>query len=404
MSKRTILFIGRFFPKKLYETILKDSKGKIVFSNHNFEMSLLSGLEEQKDIKLTSISCPSVYTYPYHNNRIWTKSEEYENENNHIKTTSFCNLPIINKLHQVLSLSLLLLRYYRNHKDIEVIINTPSFFLMLGFFISKVFTKRIKSTTLIIPDIPSMVTILSSKQSIKTKIVGFLNRLSNLMMNKMDKYVLLTDAMKDFIKKDSVKYIVMEGLIDIQRVNVIKREYIVKDKNVILYTGSLYKIFGIMNLIEAFIQANLDNTELWICGSGEAADEIKEIAKNRDDIVFYGLVDSKTALNLQQQATILVNPRTSQGDYTKYSFPSKTIEYLLSGKVVVANRLPGIPNEYYEYIITPKNETISELSEVLKKIVFLSSEERAQIGIKGREFIIKNKNAKIQTRRILDMN
>ena len=403
MNKRTILFIGRFFPKQLCETVLKDSKGKIGFSNHNFEMSLLSGFEKQKDIELTSISCPGVYTYPYNYKKIWTKSENYVIKNNHIMSVGFCNLPIINKLHQVFSLLLLLLRYYKNHKNIEVIINTPSFFLMLAFFLSKVFTKKIISTTLIIPDIPSMVTILSEKQTFKSKIVNILNKCSIYLMNRMDKYVLLTDAMKGFINKEFIKYIVMEGLVDIQRIDNIVPEFNEIEKTVILYTGTLRKIFGIMNLIEAFIQANLDNAELWICGSGEASDEINNIAQKRNDIVFYGLVDSETSFKLQQQATILVNPRTSQGEYTKYSFPSKTIEYLLSGKIVVANKLPGIPNEYYNYIISPKDESINSLGQTLKEVIMLEPTEKEKVGMAGRDFIRKYKNSEVQVRRILDI-
>ena len=45
-----------------------------------------------------------------------------------------------------------------------------------------------------------------------------------------------------------------------------------------------------------------------------------------------------------------MNPRSADAEYTKYSFPSKTIEYLATGVPVVMNRLPGIPEEY-EYFV-----------------------------------------------------
>ena len=38
-----------------------------------------------------------------------------------------------------------------------------------------------------------------------------------------------------------------------------------------------------------------------------------------------------------------VNPRQNNEEFTKYSFPSKTMEYLASGVPVVAYKLDGIP-------------------------------------------------------------
>lgn len=65
------------------------------------------------------------------------------------------------------------------------------------------------------------------------------------------------------------------------------------------------------------------DVELWICGSGDSKEAINEATRIDSRIKFFGLVDSETALEMQHKATILVNPRTSEGEYTKYSFPSK---------------------------------------------------------------------------------
>ena len=85
-----------------------------------------------------------------------------------------------------------------------------------------------------------------------------------------------------------------------------------------------------MNLVQAFENVKGNNIELWICGSGDSEAAIREAASRDSRIKFFGLVDSQTALKMQRQATILVNPRTSEGEYTKYSFPSKTIPQGLS--------------------------------------------------------------------------
>ena len=106
---------------------------------------------------------------------------------------------------------------------------------------------------------------------------------------------------------------------------------------------------------------------------------------------------------MQRQATILVNPRTSEGEYTKYSFPSKTMEYLLSGKSVIINRLPGIPEEYYQYVFTPKDESVDALAECVNRVLTLEVNDRVSKAKSGREFVVSQKNSKIQVSRILEM-
>ena len=79
------------------------------------------------------------------------------------------------------------------------------------------------------------------------------------------------------------------------------------------------------------------------------------------------------------------------------------MEYLFAGKSVIMNRLPGIPEEYYEYVYTPYDETISSLTECISMVLNLSKEKRRIKAEKGRKFVIKEKNSLIQTGRILDM-
>ena len=175
------------------------------------------------------------------------------------------------------------------------------------------------------------------------------------------------------------------------------------DKKVVLYTGTLRKIFGVMNLVEAFKMVKDRDVELWICGSGDSKEAINEATRIDSRIKFFGLVDSETALEMQHKATILVNPRTSEGEYTKYSFPSKTMEYLLAGRSVIINHLSGIPEEYYDYVYTPKDESVEALAECISSVIHLDMKEREERAKKGRQFIIEKKNSKVQMERVIKM-
>lgn len=76
-----------------------------------------------------------------------------------------------------------------------------------------------------------------------------------------------------------------------------------------------------------------------------------------------------------KKATLLINPRPSNEEFTKYSFPSKNLEYMASGTPLLATDLPGIPAEYkrYEYII--ENENIDGIANMFRYVLNLTDAE-----------------------------
>lgn len=396
------IFLGKFYPPQMLKTLQDDSKGKIGFSNHNFEMSLIHGFSSH-NISMRILTVPAVFSWPHNNSRVFTKSEVYSVQNINVKSAGFCNIAGINFFSTALSTLYNLVSLYRKtEKEIHIITNAPTTPVLIGLFLSKRITRKKIKITVIIPDVPSMITMMHrSKQTLKGRLVDIINSISIKMLGKCDKHVLLTDAMTDFFKKP-VRHIVMEGLINVENCPLVSI-YPNEGRQVILYTGSIHQQFGIMNLVEAFESAKLpNNVELWICGSGDAEKELEKKAATDSRIKYWGLVDSQRAREMQQQATILVNPRTSVHAFTKYSFPSKTLEYMLTGRPVVMNRLPGVPEEYYNYVITPLDESIEQLALTLEKVMSMTGEERQNKGAAGRDYVLKNKNSVIQTQRILD--
>lgn len=99
---------------------------------------------------------------------------------------------------------------------------------------------------------------------------------------------------------------------------------------------------------------------------------------------------------------MLINIRDSKEEYTKYSFPSKTIEYMASGTPLLTTELLGIPTEYYDYVYTLDDETEKGLSDKLKEILSISDNDLAIQGKKAMDFILNEKNSKIQGKKIAE--
>lgn len=372
-------------------------------SNHNFEMSILNGLCQQENVDLRCISCPGVYSYPHNNKKLFTKCESYSYKNTHIESAGFCNLVGIKEKCAARSCARIIIDAANSFvgNDVHIIINTPDVRLLDAVRMAEKMTNKNFTKTVIIPDIPSLVTAMDKQNPIKAYLLSKRNHKVMEYAANSNGLVLLTEAMMDFVSKP-VKHIVMEGIVDVDTMsksNVVSKT----DKKVILYTGTLRKIFGVMNLVEAFKMVKDEDAELWICGSGDSKEAIEEAARIDSRIRFWGLVDSNTALEMQHKATILVNPRTSEGEYTKYSFPSKTMEYLLAGRSVIINHLPGIPKEYYDYVYTPKDESIEAFAECISNVLNIDEEEREKRAKAGRDFVIERKNSKIQMQRVIKM-
>ena len=97
-----------------------------------------------------------------------------------------------------------------------------------------------------------------------------------------------------------------------------------------------------------------------------------------------------------------MNPRPSRESFCKYSFPSKTIEYMASGTPVLMTRLPGVPKEYFDYVYAIEEETADGICRSLIEIFGQSEAQRARFGAAARDFVKTNKSCAAQCGRILD--
>lgn len=251
-----------------------------------------------------------------------------------------------------------------------------------------------KKRTGIITDLPNMLS--RNKRSLAVMI-------NNLMISQFSHYVLMTDQMNSIVNPHGKPHVVLEGQVDIHMKdfgNSVADKY---PQKVCLYAGGIQKIYGIKYLTEAFLKANVKNSELHIYGNGDFKEELEQICKVHDQVKYMGVKLNEEVVKAQMKATLLINPRPTGEEYTKYSFPSKNMEYMVSGTPVLTTKLPGMPEEYNEYVYLIENETVAGLAMMLKKVLLLPLEELNSKGLTAKGFVLDHKNNIIQTKRIIDM-
>jgi glycosyltransferase involved in cell wall biosynthesis len=169
----------------------------------------------------------------------------------------------------------------------------------------------------------------------------------------------------------------------------------------ILYAGTLHRQFGIHNLAAAFRLMKDPEAKLWFCGSGDSEDVVRELCKDDPRATFFGFLDQDQVQQLRKRAALLVNPRTAEGEYTKYTFPSTTMEYLASGKPVVMHKLAGIPSSYDPYLFYPEDNTPEALCHTLQYVLDHPA-EAAEKGRRAQAFVLENKSSTVQGRRVVE--
>ena len=250
--------------------------------------------------------------------------------------------------------------------------------------------KKIKSVG-IITDLPEF--LASSDRAVKRY---------KKLFDEFSAYVVLTEEMAIKLGYLDRHYVVLEGQVDsLEEREPLKQKYF--SKKIVMYAGIVQKLYGLQLLVEGFIKANLENYELNIYGNGDYAEEIDRISEIHKNVRHFPSQPNSTIVEKEKEAYLLVNPRPTSEEYTKYSFPSKNMEYMVSGTAVLTTALPGMPEEYKKHVYLIEDESVDGISNAFKKVAGLGDEEVLNKGRLAREFVLSEKNNKIQTEKIIEL-
>lgn len=300
------------------------------------------------------------------------------------------NIPILKNLVGIFQSFIVALKYMRSNKNIIIIGDALNISINIGVLLAAKLTAT--PSVGIVTDLPRF---LQGKSYVK--------KINNLIISQYDKYVFLTEQMNKIINNKNKPYVIIEGQVDYKMQYSIIEENQKYKKKVCLYSGALEEKYGVAKLVNCFIKADLEDVELHLYGTGSYKEQLLKMIKSHKNIKYFGVVLNSEVVKEQMRATLLINPRPSKEEFTKYSFPSKNMEYMASGTPVLTTYLPGMPEEYKKYVYIFDDETESGMIETLKIVLSKSQKELTEKGKCAKEFVLKRKNNITQTRKILDM-
>ena len=383
---------------KFNETVEK-SRVKPSASAQNFESALIRGVSTHEDVELTVAAAESIAAFPGGNRLFLNRRKDVLTQTCTANIIPAINLPLLKQWGHACGAGRLLKKWLKENRN-----QADKCVLVYGLYpaVAKKLLRLCRNhncgIVALITDVPStMFTYTKNKNLLKRLFSGTYRKSAVSLQDKFDGYIYLTEAMKDEVAPGK-PYIVIETIADtgiFDHVPQVKKA----EPPALMYAGALYKKYGVDLIVDAFEEVKND-CELWLFGSGDYEQEIKQRAEQNPKIRFFGRVSREEVLEREKAATLLLNIRNAEDEYTRFSFPSKTVEYMLSATPLLTTRLRGIPEEYYDYCYSMSSREIHEIAGMIDRI--LAEETGEDLGKRAERFVREEKNSSKQAGKILD--
>lgn len=381
-----VLYIGVYAEPELVKKVnsISTQSGQMSTAAIKYSHLISEGLKFNLGNRSRSLFLVPMGIFPVTKKLIWTR----------IKKDNDYYIPFINFLFfKQFFISIYLLFFITawsviNYKSRKIIVFN---FIYLPFLLPTALLKKLLGlkVTSFVPDLPDYeYSYTNDSNGIKKWLIPMYIKVVKKLYHVYDGLFIITKYMKSHFPNTPTY--VIEGFSS-PEIFSDENDSLIKKENAIMYAGALYEKFGVRMLIDAFLEID-PKYDLWIFGSGDLDEYIKSVATKNTRVKYFGNVPNKLVLKYEQKAMLLVNPRLTLNEYTKFSFPSKLIEYMQSGTPVLTTKLPGIPEDYYDKMYFVEFETVQDLKKSIEDCLSKSVEELFCFGGKAREYVLSEKS------------
>lgn len=399
-----LLFLGGVFPPGRENEIFLKSRGGLQNAANALQWNLIRGFDRNRKHPVDILNYPFIgpwpraYTDPWLPDFAFSHAVGAEDWN-----IGGCNILMLKQHFAFYHIRNALQRKMKLHPyRILIIYSLQPFFMRVVEWAKKEYPGL--HVCVIVIDLPEFIGMeLDANpraRRIKKKNCAYIRG----RLPRVDSFVVITPYIMDFLGIHGKPHVVVDGIADLHNERPFSETPGEKSgtRN-ILYAGTLTAKYGILNLVRAFRLLREPEYRLTICGYGETENDIRAAAAQDSRITFLGRQPREKVLELENEADVLVNPRQNTDEFTRYSFPSKMMEYLNTGRPIVCYRLDGFGEEYRNYFRYVPDNSPEGLAEALRSACRLTTEERNAVFRKNTAFVRAEKSPEAQTARILEM-
>lgn len=149
-------------------------------------------------------------------------------------------------------------------------------------------------------------------------------------------------------------------------------------RKVLAYTGTLIYYDGTRALLDAMTLLDPEEYELHIYGRGPDEALVKEYQCQYPHIQLKGYLPNSEINRVLSDADLLINPRIDNEMTDIFGFPSKMIEYLLSGTPVLTTRFAAMPDDYLDFVYLIDRQDGQGIAHAIKRVFEEPEAERKE--------------------------
>lgn len=327
-----------------------------------WDYSMGSALGQRLGDDFYAISFPPVATFPSGKCLFYPARKVTDENGLTISLPSALNLPVLKQIWLILGIYAKLCRICKHNKGEDIAIVTHCIYpqsAIPSFWIRKRFGAKVYT---IVPDLPDHATSAAfTGHGFLKRIFGAFVSVSKKLNKKFDGYICFAEPQMAYLNRER-PHIVMEGFMDTSLMDAIAPAD--PHPNRVMYAGGLMYRYGIRELVDGFIAADIPDAELYIYGEGEAKEYV--MGKETSGVYYGGCLSREQVIAQEKSAFLLVNPRPTKDEYSKCSFPSKLMEYMASGTPVLTSRLGCIGEEYFDKMNFFDDITVDAVADALR--------------------------------------
>lgn len=365
-------------------------------AGNKMELGFIKGFLDN-GINTIGISAEAHGMWKLNENPIYVKEKDLKDDNASLYTVSYLNIPIIKQcsvyrsIYKKVKNEIFKCRAKNNNKEdiILIVYNTMSIFA--GPVLKAAKKERCKCVA-VVADLP-----IKYKKNIVRRIEDYRQE---KYISKFDGLIPLTKYIVDDFAPGKPYCIVEAGCnpSDYKKNNNVSGDLY---KKRVVFSGTLNELSGIDLILNAMKYVSPD-IGLDIYGDGPYREYVENTIQNQMNITYHGKVSNDEMIRIQKKASLLVCPRRIDNYTTKYTFPSKVLEYICAGVPVLSNSLPGIPSEYEEYITFSKSENPKDWAESINAIVLYHNEYYCKKAEFAKKIVLEKKSWKNQCKRVIE--
>lgn len=379
-----IIFVGSVVDSKTINNLPAAS-----VAGNKMELGFIKGFIDN-GISTSVISVEPHEMWKFNDKPISVKSKKLLDGATVINTIKYINIPFLKQISAYLEIQKQLKLSKIDKNTTLFVYNTMSYFALPVIHTAK---KNQCKCVAIVADLP-----IQYKKNIFRRIEDLIQ--VNLI-SKFDGLVVLTENIARDFAPQTPFCLVEAGCFPNECCEKNATEAKQTTHKNIVFSGTLNQLSGIELIIEAMEYLDANDFVLNIYGRGPLEDFVKNSASHSKNIVYHGRVSNDKMGAIQKNADLLVCPRVTDNYTTKYTFPSKILEYLCSGVPILANRLPGIPEEYDEYINYSHEESAESWAKAILEILINNNEFYLNKASNARNIVLEKKSWNNQCKRVI---